>query len=244
MISGGFAAVAPGRCIACGQCQFVCPRQAVVWRGAHPLPAERGRPTQYESLLDLMRARLPGRRFLDRPLTNAITNRIVGGAGIDPENVYGLTILPVTHPTLRANLERLCDEGVLRAAAHATLSPVKAWLARFRPPPLASSRAHPGAFHGAPLVLLTVARLHVPHADAACRHAVRNMAAVCRAMGLGWLVSGGAQELLARHREARRLLELDRFQSVAGVLLAGYPAPVGQSVPHARVAPGKHLAPT
>lgn len=235
----------PFGCVACGHCMMVCPEGCVTVTGRGisphdllPLPAPEKRATA-DALAALMLSRRSVRRFTDREVDPAVTERIVEMAasapmGIPPWDVGCVTVLG------RDKVRELAAgivkgyEGFLKIFRPWLLSPMRPFVGRptwekFRHfiLPLAelyvgSSRAGRDAlFYDAPAVMVFH---HSPYAEAAdvmiaCTYAML----AAESLGLGSTIIGGAAPILQRNKALCLSLGVPAGNTPAIALILGYP---------------------
>jgi nitroreductase len=220
-------------CSTCTQCIAICPRQALSWDGAAPVPFDRSRLPSPEQLDELFRQRRTIRLFTDERIDRALLDQIVATGTYAPTNNYGLRAIVVDDQEMMVALEQIILRFISRIyrlfmkprlvfAIIRRITPVmdpkdkvkiEEAMARGT-----SLRSDPAAF------VFIVGDRRVALSEASAQYALYNMMLTAQARGLGTCLRGTGQIMLDRLKPARQLLGLEKHEHILGELLLGYPA--------------------
>lgn len=199
-------------CIKCGHCVAVCPKGAVSMTGFKEPPVEIQKSVilDPQQLMDALRTRRSIRQFKKQSVAQEVTVQIIEAGRLTPS---GENAQDVSYIVLKDNMEQF-EKMAVRLFKR--LLPIARLIN-----PMAKNKEIDDHFffHGAPVVIMIVAKDKINGALAAS-----NMALMAEANGLGVLYSGFFTMAANMSLSLHRALGLKRKNKVVETLVLGYPA--------------------
>jgi Fe-S-cluster-containing hydrogenase component 2 len=228
----GAASIDYRLCSTCCQCIAICPEGALTWDGKPPQEIKREKLPDYDSLLELLKARRTHRRYEDKPVEKDKLELICQGSRYAPTNVFIYELIVVTDQALIKRLEEIVlafyDQAdrmffshpfVVRMAKKITTAIDDVTERKFR-----LGMQHRQTFHHPPAMIFIVADHRIPYCEQSCQYITYNMILIAETLGLvSCILYGGGDRPLNRSKEARQLLGIEKSGRILGILGLGYP---------------------
>jgi nitroreductase/NAD-dependent dihydropyrimidine dehydrogenase PreA subunit len=230
-----------GKCIDCGHCMAVCPRDALTWKNGTCSPElERERLPEAEDLLHFFRSRRSTRRFKKKAVSRKLLKQLAEAAQYAPTgtNKQAVKAVFVTDRGLIATLrnlimarygayERHLDSPIrrffLKTFVDARLGDpgIRQYLKSF----MDSWRAGRDVlFHNAPVVVLLYAGREASTAKDDCSIALHQMILMAERLGLGSCLLGTAEVAFAKTPNLNDYIRIPRDRKVLAAACFGHPA--------------------
>jgi nitroreductase/NAD-dependent dihydropyrimidine dehydrogenase PreA subunit len=217
-------------CSTCGQCVAICPSGALSWLGNEPRELDTAKVPDYDSLLELLKARRTTRRYRDEPVPPDELEKVLRTARLAPTNVYDFEYVVITDRRVIRELEEICLRQVRMVNRLVygwplfhlwkSITPAINDIDRLK---TKRTKGRSSMFHGAPVMVLLTAHRWVAHAEASAQYSMYNMILGAQALGLGTCISGAGRMFLSRSGRVKDLLGIPKDKTVFGVLLIGVP---------------------
>lgn len=221
-IADGKAVFQETRCIGCGHCYAICPQKAIDMPHLDTEGCDDYVPmTDFDSdkLLTAMKSRRTIRQFQSRPVEQFKIDKIIEAGRFCQTAANHQNIAYTILGSKQDEFEAECVK-VFRTAVQAGGKLVKAYDGFEIPDDF--------FFKGAPLVIV------VSGSNSNKGLATSYMELMADSLGLGVLISGFAETVIAMNPKVKRMLDLPKKHKVLSVMVIGYPA-----VEYQRIAPRK-----
>lgn len=230
-------------CIDCGHCVAVCPTGAISHREFARdgfAPVDRADGLTYEGLMVLLKTRRSRREFLDTPVSDGDTAKLLDAAAQAPTAMNRQT-MEYSFVTDRAVIRAMAGltaefmartvkmarnpigRMILRLMARGGYDDVVSMLPKMERISAAHSPESDTILYNTPCAIL----LHAPSGDTcgavnACYHA-SNILLAAETLGLGACLIGFLVEAAARETQIRRLARIPSGHTVHAVVAVGHP---------------------
>lgn len=219
-------------CSTCCQCIAICPEGALTWDGIPSKEIRRDRLPDYDSLLELLKARRSHRKYKDKPVEKDKLELICQGSRYAPSNVFSYELIVVTDQVLIKRLEEIVlgfydkvdriffsHPTLVRMAKKITTALDDVTERKFR-----LGMQNRQTFHRPPAMIFIVGDHHIPYSEQSCQYFTYNMILIAETLGLvTCILYGGGDRPLNWSKEAKQLLGINRDRRILGILGIGYP---------------------
>lgn len=220
-------------CSTCTQCIAVCPRQALTWNHVAPEKYNKAFLPSARQVGELLKQRRTIRHFKDKSVDGELMEEIVQTGIYAPTNNYNLRAIILSSPdtileidTIIMNFVRalynICYKSDLMFNICRRLSRKIDMRSRVKVARGIEQGHTYGSLYAASIFIVGDNRILLSQASA--QYALYNMILYAQLKGLGSRIQTGGALTLNNSRKARKILGLNKHESILAMLELGYPA--------------------
>lgn len=220
-------------CSTCTQCIAICPKGALSWNGAAPVPNQRDQLPSPDQMAELFKQRRTVRRFKGKGLDQDTLSEIAALGIYAPTNNYDLRVVIVDDRGLMREMEDIImRDARLAYSLFYRSDAIFSLLSRLTPkidPKVRVKLAH-SVRQGTCMPTLPAALVvvvgdkRVVMSSESAQYALYNMILYAQSKGIASRINASGPLSLDRSRLARRKLGLGRRENVLAMVEMGYPA--------------------
>ena len=223
-------------CSTCTQCIAICPEKAISWDNHEPLDFDRSLYPGPGQVAELLMERRTIRDFANKRIERPLLEEITGFAIYAPTHDFNLKAVIIDDEQIISQIDNLILRFSIKvyrwlfrtAVIHSLIKiftpSMEFEFLKTRPKLESAKKRNHGLKTKPAAVIMIVGDKRTPLSLESAQYALYNIDLYAQSRGLACRNLVGNQMILNRNKEFRKLMGLNKYERISGLIILGYPA--------------------